>query len=715
MIYFSAKLKLHSPVISIGCASDGILFVDSDYRIYKTSSSLKEFLYNKALFKNTDSHHEYSKAVDCFNNFISMPKSHNRIDTIYKLTDKIEIISRLTWHKSYVSVSRFSPDNRFVATGGEDGRVYVYNKRDYKIYAIMPPRPDYISNIVFSSRSKYIAYHSHEPKSIIYRLDTNEVLAEFATSDKVEDSVFFENDTKLVFVCKNGNVGIYNLLTNELDLQPSYKCWLTSVTLSMDSNYAYIGAKSNLFYVHDLNTNRPFLNFSIESNATSIIRAIDDKVLFGCPDGSVLILDPNKHIEEFTKVCKSGNLKKAYDFADANNPLLKTLKVYKNLKESLWDEAIDKATNLISRGNLKDAINLMQPFLEDSILDSKFKEILESQALIREALKKLAQKDYTKVYAIVNSTENMRELGFFKDLEHFYKREYDLASATLERDPWLNLQKAKQILEPFANIPEKATEINRLLNNASNFTVANNLAREQKFKELFSLADTYEFLKDGKAYKLAFMACNKLYDKALHDVYNADLKQTGYLTILKYLSTLSPFTNMANDLLKIASLRLEIIKMIAKSDYKGCYKLMEDHPEVYTTKEAAELEKKVDAILTSCKDIAYQGKTLVVYNKISMLFDIKKLAPRIASIMKIAYLYEIENAKAAEYNKIDWIATFTNYIRIFGRDNELICLCNDEALRSVINFIHEKKTQKIEYIKEMVVYLEDEGRNERTY
>lgn len=713
MIEFYSKLRLHSPVIGVGEISDGIIFIDSNYRIYKTNKSTKEFIFAKHLFKDTKPHHEYSKAIDANQNLIVMSKSSSNIGIVIKVTqgNTLQVIKSLNWHKGYISASAINSDNTFFATGGEDGRAYVYNTKTYGLHTILPPRSDYISNINFSPSSKFIAYHSFEPKSVIYDIEIGATIATFSTKALIEDSLFFNNEEKIFFVCRNGDTGIYDLVTRKISIKSSYSVWLTSTVPNYDRTYAYIATRSNIFYVHRLSDNKMVYSFELTVHGVCKIKRVHKMVFFCSTDGSVVVLDVLKGLSEFIELCKNGDFTKVYNFANENNVLLKTLKIYEDLRSKTWPSVIEQVVKIVKSDSVEKAINIVAPYTEDAKCDEEFKTVLKSHSLISEALEEIAKKNYAHVYKLAQDVPELKMLSIFKKLEDEFEKTYENAKSLLIKDPEINKSKAEEMLRLFSNIPSKIGIIKDLLDNVSLFAKVDKLAKEMNFRQLFELCEQYDFLKTTKSYNVSFQACSKLYNKTLDEIFkepqkNEELNFDNSIATLSFLKDLIPFKTQAEELLNLVELKLKLSELIKSKNYVKVYELLDANPSLYNLNEVISFENKINKILNTNIERAYSGNSKVIFDILKNIFGIPRWNARVISTMKIAYLYEIGNAKVNSYDKVDWVATFTNYITIFGKDNEIILVCTDSELRSALNFADVKRVVDSPLVPNIVIYID---------
>lgn len=710
MINFASKLRLHSPVVAVGECKDGLIFVDSGYRIYKTSKNAREFTFIKQVLKETEPLHEYTKAVDCNDNHILMPKADSRIDTLYGIEQgKLSVLKRLAWQKGYITASKISHDLRYIATGGEDGRCYVYSNHNYNLHSILPPCPDYISCIVFCDNSKLICYCSYKPQIVICDLESEKILANFEISSVAEDCAFFDNDTKLFFVCRNGDTGVYDIQTRKKDIKHNYDVWLSAVTLNFDKNYAYIGARNNIFYLHRLDSNAPIQNFELEVNGVNALKRLSDKVYFCCVDGSVLILDAAKHLSEFLEICKNGNFTTIYNFVHEKNILLKTLKIYENIRTKMWPDVLKEAVDDLQKGDLKKAINSVSMFVEDPKLDLEFKNFIKNQALINESIECVRNKQYKRLYEIAMDFEQLKQLSFFKNLEAEFNKLYELAKIIIVKDPEYNVDKAKVILGPFLEVESKKQLIDAILVNSDKFAMAERYIKEKNLKDFFELCQKYSFIKDTKSYQVAYQTCSKLFNRALNEVFKMDntgvqeQAQSDCIRILNYLKEMEPFKEQALELLNLADLKKKFLEILKVKDYKKCYDFIDNHKELYNLQEVIHLDDSINNLLSKCIERAYDGEPYEVYRAMKPLFDIEKWHNRTYSIMKISFLYELEKAKQKRYDEVNWKDTFCNYISLFGRDNEIRLFCNDSNLKETLNLIDQDKQVSTQMLSSIVV------------
>ena len=244
MLQLIAKLKLNASILSIGRNKNNTIIIDSNYYLYEIKN--KDFLFVKQIF-DFGLLHPFSKSCSVgMHGYIAVgePKS-NKCHVLSLNSGNLVSLKTLSWHRADIYNIRFSRDGKYLVTGGEDGKVFIFSLPSFNLISILPPRPDYISNVHFGRELNLIVYSSYDMLNCVFDIDRNSIIGKFQTNAVVEDIVFFDNDSKIFFICSNGESGIYTIATNSICLKNNYKYWLTRVGLSKDDNYAYIGGRND--------------------------------------------------------------------------------------------------------------------------------------------------------------------------------------------------------------------------------------------------------------------------------------------------------------------------------------------------------------------------------------------------------------------------------------------------------------------------------------
>lgn len=713
-------LKVRNKINLIGNALDIVfnngeyLLVDHNYRVYKFS--LKEFMFSfsKQVAKNIPPHHRYSKAIGCSaDGYIIAPKNKSSIGRIYKLENNhIFLATRLRWHQADISVSKFSEDSKYLATGGEDGRVFIYTHPNHRLNTFLPRKPDYISSIVFSKSSEKICYASYDLTLTIYDLKTDSQMFVIKTPSVVEDMTFFNRDQKIFYVCKNGEAGIFDIVLNKNEFASRFSSWPTKMMLNIDENYAYIGTRDDILYIHHLKDNTVFSSIKLSSKGVTCIKGYENWIFICFANGNIQIIDRFYKMDEFLTLLNQNEFKQAKVFAEKHNILLKTLQVYTKIKNLSWQKILKDVMQLLNKGETQKILNITDPYFEDPQKEEEIKQYILEQPFIQQFLHEFENGNYGAACEIASKHPCVKDFKEYKKIEEYFENVCDISKYLVFQDPLIAKEKIQKLLEPFKNISEKKIDVMTILNNWDKYFLAEKYSKEEDFQNYFMLAQQCPFLKKSKTYQKMYLKCENLTYKVQNFISSKDYaKAQEYLDFLLGAEPFKEFVIKNQNFLNNIELFYEKCKA---KNYAECYKMLELYPEMGASEEAIKLYEEIFNIFEEAKNTAQKGDTVQTYTKIQKFFSVSSWRNKVNITMKIAYLYEMHEALGKKDLQIDWEKSISQYVLRYGKDDEIRDFCNlEETFQYFLDNIAEtskkRPNENINHIQSIIFIKNTEG------
>ncbi|MGX2982134.1 hypothetical protein [Helicobacter sp. 23-1045] len=726
-------------------SAKSVIFLDSNYNLYELQDG--EFIFNNKIF-DFEAQHQFSKSCALsMNGYVALGEPHSpNCHILHLYNGTLSHIKTLSWHKADIYNIRFAKNGKYMVSGGEDGKVFIYGMPHFNIIAILPPRADYISNIHFGKSQNLVVYSSYDNVNCIFDMGTNTIIGEFETGAVAEDMTFFDDDSKIFFICANGESGIYNITQKSLALRKNYDAWLTRAGMTKDDNFAYIGARDGKLRYLDLAKNKSVFDIAMDYEGIASMRVIDAKLYIGFASGNLEIFDLNRFEGEFDSALNSQNLALAQQIASQNLPL-KTLKKYIALKDKLWIDEFKKAQIILGENPTQEAFlgafETLKIFFEDDDKKCAFDTLTQNLGAIKELNEALNAKDYKTCYEIVAQNPHLRESSYFERLENLYNDAFEGAKELLLSGNASDLQKAQEILKAWQSVALKKDAVNALLRNARKFKDAESLFKNKHFDEFFKLAESFSAIKSTINYKKA-LAFGEQILATINELEAKGANQKA-LDLLEVLAQFLPFKNSAvarkNDIL----LKVEFLDFYAKNEYQKIYANIQKYHALKGLGEFVALQNHLNNIFECALLNASNGECKAVYDDLKAYFEISYLQNKIEGIFNIAYLGEIERnlgaesrakiaesrvdfkesrAKIAESRKdfaesrakiaestansaeshaeINWFATLECYIASFGKSDELLKILPQDKL-AICDKISAEKRQ-VAFLETILVY-----------
>lgn len=693
-----------------------IILLDSAYHLYELRDG--EFIFAKKIF-DFEAQHQFAKSVALSQNgYVAIGEPHSPNCHILHIYNGILThIKTLCWHKADIYNIRFSKNGKYLVSGGEDGKVFIFALPHFNLISILPPRPDYISNIHFGRTQNLVIYSSYDNVNAIFDMSTNKVISEFETNAVAEDMTFFDDDKKVFFICANGESGIYDIENNSLSLRQNYNAWLTRAGLTKDDNFAYIGARDGILRYLDLAQNRPAFEIALDNNGISTMRVVDARLYLGFASGHLEIFDLKKGEIEFENAINARDLRTAQSIASQNLPL-KTHKNYIALKNSLWESAFKNAQNLLSEAPSKDnfahALADLQIFFEDTEKKAAFDEFSANIGAIKDLREAIDVKDYALSYQLIATNPYLKETSEFERLENAYNSAFEDAKELLFNNDLDDKNKAIEILKPFQKVAHLRENINVLLRNAGKFREAELLFKNKQFGEFFKLAQNFRAIQTTANYKKTLAFGEQIL--ATINEFEAKNKYKQALELLEVLAQFLPLQKVALERKNGILLKMEFLEIFAQKDFQKLYANLPKYSALKGLAEYVALQNRLNTIFEDALLNASNGECEAVYEALTPYFNAPHLQEKIEGVFNICYINEIDLAldsadaqniaeSGLDSANIDWFATLTQYISMFGKNDEFLkIIAKNEHISQICEQISIQNKKDAEFLRTIIVY-----------
>ena len=512
------RFNLNSAIISIHRTQTGISVVTQDYQAcIIENGSLKK---RTKLINSNKIPHKFAKSSSASAKFICVCDAENPRAVIAKIGATIKPSATITEHTKNISASNFTPDSTILATGGEDGRVYLYSTSNFKKILTLPYRPDYISSINFSDDGRFVLATCFNKSNIIYDTQRAKAISIFNTSEVVEWGEFFENNAKVMLVTRDFQSIIYDTHANAvLNAANIFNSWPNTFFIDEGAGIAIVGTRDGGIYLVNIKENAIIFHLRLEEVVgISAICVHLGCIFVGGINGELVIINYTQNSEAFQKACEAKNYAEASAMLESNIflSLLPCARVF----DEDWGKILQEAIALLSENKIDDAIGLTNPFTSQDISKkAAFNVYLEKKDFIKKFKELVENKFYEEAYAMVLNTKFLEKTAHYEALESAWQSAFVTARKIIEENK-NNVELARRHLELFMKTPKKDI-IMQLLNNTRLFNEAEEYIKAQNFKAYFALVGNFGFLKEGILYKKVLALGENIFDKLL-EAKNAD-------------------------------------------------------------------------------------------------------------------------------------------------------------------------------------------------
>lgn len=702
MYVVAHKLHLVGSALAVGMSGKSLICIDNFYNVQ--SYRIDERLIEKSLTltKAAEALHPFSKAATVSRESaqMAMGVSKSAVGAVLSAAGKqIAPIARLTWQKLEVCNVVFSPENTYLATGGEDGRVLLYSTKDFKLIQSLPPFPDYVSCIAFSDDEGLLFISCFGKISIILDLDTNRTLAEFETKSVVNDAMFFDNNTKALYVTQDGDITVFDIDKKTFSRNTFPQTWFT-VCEKINENFGVVGAKDNFLRIVRLSDGALVCAEDTQYNAgiSSFYRdKFEEKemLIVGFSDGNIQVIDLNEGTDKLNAVLEKNDLIGAYKLISETNVFLQTGELYNKKIDELWKEKLGEAIDLLAKDKFNEATDKVRPFMFDKKKKEEFDSYWHQKEFVAKFMDAIEAKNYIEAYALAEQNPQITETMVYENLEKYWNSCFQTAQKLLADDPEGHMRKAQETLRAFVTVPQKKVMIDSLMRNVDKYLLAEKEYKAKNFVEYFKLCDRFSFLKMTELYKRAMLVG----DQVIRTISVLE-NQSNYdkaLEICKLLESMPPFKEAAKEHKELLKQKKAFIALCQERKLTAAFDAVDANQELRMLPEYNELVLEFKAKAKRAMEFAMHGDGHGMLECIREYTYINFWKEKIASMLKIAYLAEFVNNSPKKENsnpEIDWRETFEYYIERYGKDEELKKVAAEMGLEATLNSISKKGNEK---------------------
>jgi len=625
---------------------------------------------------------------------IYLEKTKSSYLLVYKREqNKFVPAKKLEWAAGLLECVAFDRQNKLFATGGNDGKVFVYSCKNGKLYTSLPKKSDYIANLAFNKDGNLLAYSGFDRSISIYDLHRSKML--YVGNGQLTSVVmalkFLNESNKIVLAGRDGKVVLYDFFKKKVIKTLAFcPSWPLSLYVSENDDFALISDKSGNIHLCDL-TDESSESVIIHKAPYAVldIRIFGHSLCFVFENGEVKCIDLESSYKEFEKAYEEQNYLLCYKMIKENRLLC-----YTDIKKKIDDtfsDILKKAITKISAGEEAEAKKMLEPFTNDEKFSIKIKRNLNLAKKIFEFTKTVKKDDYVKAYRLATSDEICKEFPAYEQLEKKFADLFDKASDLLVKKP-PDIKEAKKLLDIFLEIPAKYTLVKNLFVNPVVFKKAQLLYQKKDYLLAESIVEKYPMIKEAPFYKeFSDFKSNLEFFFELHmDMQEfAEALEVAH-TAEKYFPEIYKKMKPRIDKLKIT---MSFIKSVEESSffaalgYVSRNEFLIDLPEY----------KKLDRFLDKKFDLAteYARKLMLEeMNKIlSPFIKNKNLKNRASSIYKLFYIEQIQKEVSA-FKEAEWRIVIENYRACFGIDDEIIQLAKNNNIESLLGEFEKEEYEK---------------------
>ncbi|MDF1880673.1 hypothetical protein JHD50_05030 [Sulfurimonas sp. MAG313] len=403
-------------------------------------------------------HADYIASL-AINDFHILSASYDKSISVLNL-DTMKTPSKLRGHSAVIVQMVFLKDMQMLSADKE-GNILVWDLKTASLLRRLPKANDDITCLCVSKDETFLFLGSKLGYVFLYDLEKGIILmSSFIKEDsKICSLALIEHKQEIVVGTKTGKLSFYPLLPDEdfLITQVKSKQYLSLYKQAQDNpilSYSPIFHQLESLWESSLSKATELLEREQKSNAEMILEPFK-----GVPIKSTIIKDLLKDYQEFNKF-KQHILNKKYSLAypiASLHPNFKKTEVYQSM-EADWHLKFNKAKMYImeKEGEVK-----VRKYLND------FRGISQKSILIQELYtqrtaymlfkRKLAQKDYVSLFALIEKCPFIKEFDEYDELLDYVNGIYIKATKALDKKQYPKVLEFASILSYFPEFKNEAS------------------------------------------------------------------------------------------------------------------------------------------------------------------------------------------------------------------------------------------------------------------
>jgi WD40 repeat protein len=579
----------------------------------------------------------------------------------------------LGWHKGNVLSVSFDKENKYLLTGGEDGRAYLWSLTTGKMIGTLPSQADYILSTDFSLNSLWAASGCYDRSITITNITSMDISFRKKSHRGAVTKVKFIPNHRLISGDKTGELIVWNYtkgivvkrLANMVDN-------IIDVCIDSVGKFLFAISTDKKVALYSLENYEQITNEFIKlfSNPTSL-EYVNDKnyLIVGTLDGDIYIYDLLADERELKSLIKSKKYSAAYELLN-KNPFLQATDAYKVLEDE-WNKTLHLAHKFLEKGDIESAKGFLKPFMDVPVKRVIIQNLLKDFKEFDKFKNAVLNLKYPLAYSLAIQYPFFKDTIYYKKMEDDWKKVFNLAKEAILKEN--NIEKARELLKPFRGVFQKTPLIQALFNEKQLYNLLKEKLAKKDFKEFFILIKRFPFLTETEEYEKAIN-----FAKTLNENIQTLLKQGDYKKALFYSEILEQFpgySETAKEYQQKAKVLMDFQRLLAAKDYHAIFEYIKLYPFLEEVNDYKLLQKEIQNKFLTAEKYAAKGDVDGILANVGDLMKIKEYKMRVANLIKSAYLQQIISLLASKLKgeKTDDLIkkSIKKYINLFGYDLEI--------------------------------------------
>ena len=682
----SRQFDIKSGVHTIELMDDGTLAVidiKNDFRIYdldeyKLKDGFKSKLSANVLYIN-------NMAISTDGKFVSFYNKDRKEASVFDNTSR-GFAYDISAHPGGVETVEFTRDNKYLITGGMEGRLYMWSVSTGKKVDTLSHHYDSVSAISSNENGRWVATAGYDKVIKVFNRSFRKNHYKLISHQEPVTTVNFISNQRLLSTDKEGTILIWDVVkATVLTRLPKFDAHITAVCFDAEEKFLFVAGLGGMVGLYHLEEEKLLkIDFLKQLAGITQMKYCNERnlLIFGLSNGQIPIYELNAPEQEFSEKMQKKDFQGCYELVE-DNPLLEYSKVYENL-ENFFDKVFIHARKLLREQKVQEAKELLKHFNASSAKRLIIQKLFNDFALFSTFSTAVNSKKYMMAYSLAAEYTSLKETDEYLKMENEWNKILMVVRRIINDKS--AEEKIKQLFKPFMGIPGKTLIIKSLYSNRNVFILFRKHLLEKDYFNAFKLAQGHPFIEEFDEYQ-------KLVDigRIFKEKTQATFNEGAYYDAVKLCDTLAYFPQQrefAEGLREKANIYAETMQYFAEKKFAAVYNMIEEHPYLEDAKITQDIEKGFLNYYEKAENYAASGNVGALKKVMEKFSKIKSKIPSIYHLVKIAYWAQIEQAALENASDSELQAGFKSYQKTFGYES---------MLEDVLKTIQQKRSLKVSF------------------
>jgi WD40 repeat protein len=679
------SLSLHHPILLLKTLSDGQLgCIDAqntlriiDKNSYHILNGFKTNILHSRLARNR---------VDCSSEgeyTVGVVEETGRAG-IFSLSKK-ELLYTVAPHEGKIESVGIDPNGRYFLTFDREGKGYGWVVKTSRLAFVLPSHEECLSAISFSDDGQWIATGGYDKSIILFNIASmKEPFTLYAHTSPLVGMTFLP-EGKLLSAEQSGGLIVWDIAKNKpLKKLISMDDEITGMCISGAKRFVAIVTKSGNIGLYDMHSmDRISPRYLKLSGTISSVTFLSDpiRLVIATLEGSIFIYSLFGDEKLYTAMLRRGEYAPFYAALD-ENPMLYYSKLY-GAVEKIWSDTVDQGRAYLEKNELQQAKEVFAPFAAIAKKHPFITQLFSSYTQYEQFETAIAEGHLALAYSLAKQFPPFQESELYRTMESKWKKNFYKAQQLILTKN--GEEQARELLAPYRGISEKTIHIQQLFEQRKMYEYFKKTIAQHDYVKFFGLVKKYPFLQEFEEYTEVMEYADKLYIQTQKGYDKGD-----YATARKGCEILVFFPDYAQEAQKMAAtIRIKHLfyEAIAANSLPNAFSYLSAYPLLNDTREAQMLQRQWYSTVDKAQKFASVANAREIRAVFEPYFGVRDKYRAMAGIMAQAYCVQLEEKITHDAPLESIERGIRNYIGLFGVD---------EGIRSVVEYLKRVTQSKID-------------------